>query len=349
VADTLRILVVGGSWHGGNCTGLVRAFRTLGHAVELVGIDRYLPGVDRRSIGQRVLSRAMTPTYARRFNGAVLRAADLLRPDFALVFKGQHVSPGTLLRLKEGGAWIANFYPDNSFLTHVGLDTGIFAHFDHIFTTKRFGIRDFRTHLGVETATFLPHGYDPHVHRPFTDPRLLAPMACDVSFIGTWSRDKERLLGALRRGTAPGQLRVWGGLWERCTTRDLDDAVMGYGITGDLYALGVSASTINLGLLSERRKGASDDDQITSRTFHIPACGGFLLHRRTDEVAEYFDEGKEIACFSTAEELVEKVGYYLAHEDERLAIARAGRDRCVAEDSLVQRARVILDTYREAR
>jgi spore maturation protein CgeB len=107
----------------------------------------------------------------------------------------------------------------------------------------------------------------------------------------------------------------------------------------------VSGSRINLGLLSERRDGASSDDLITSRTFHIPACGGFLLHQRTPDVLECFTEGEEIACFDTPEELVAKVQYYLKADAERRRIAEAGRRRCVAEHSLAHRADVIIRTY----
>jgi len=114
---------------------------------------------------------------------------------------------------------------------------------------------------------------------------------------------------------------------------------------GDYYALAIGSSKINLGLLSEKREGASQGDQVTSRTFHIPASGGFLLHERTGEVTDYFEEDKEIACFGTSEELVEKVRYSLANEQERRLIASAGYERCLKENSLTQRAQVIIDKY----
>ena len=56
----LKVLVVGESWHGSNCTGLARGFRSGGHAVDLIGLDQFFPAVD-QSILARGLRRALNP------------------------------------------------------------------------------------------------------------------------------------------------------------------------------------------------------------------------------------------------------------------------------------------------
>jgi spore maturation protein CgeB len=341
-----KLLVIGGSWHGSNCAGLATGFRALGHAVELIAYDHYLPKVD-RSVVRRGLQRLLAPVYIKQFNLEIISAFELLRPDIVVVFKGTYVKPESLAHIQSSGAWLANFYPDVSVMNHAYLDTGIFKYFDHIFTTKRFGIEDFNRTLGLKQVSFLPHGYDPHVHKPFEGHNLLSQWACDVSFIGSWSPHKERLLSALHRNLMPGQLRIWGNYWEKCTRPALHECIMGHAMLGDLYALAICASKINLGLLYEGPRGASSGDKITSRTFEIPASGGFLLHERTDEVAEYFAEGKEMACFSSDDELVDKVEYYLSNDVERKGVAHAGYERCIAENSLSHRAQAILDKYRE--
>lgn len=342
--NNYRILVIGESWHGSDCTGLARGFRELGHSVSVIGVNQFLPRVD-RSIPSRLLRRAISPYFIRQFNIHIVEQLSILKPDFVVVFKGNNVKPSTLAKIQANKTWLCNFYPDVSFMSHKSVDPAGFKYYHHIFTTKSFGIRDFREYLGLENVSYLPHGFDHAVHRPLNaGPTLKQDV--DVSFIGTQSTHKQDVLLSLRSQMNLVHLCIWGEQWDAALKNPLlQDAIMGHAAMGDFYALAIGSSKINLGLLSEKAKGASMGDQITSRTFHIPASGGFLLHERTDEVLQYFEEGKEMACFSTSEELVENVQYYLAHESERLQIAKAGYERCIKENSLINRARVIIDKY----
>ena len=56
-----------------------------------------------------------------------------------------------------------------------------------------------------------------------------------------------------------------------------------------------------------------------------------MLAERTEEHERLFKDGKEAAYFNTSEpdDLLEKVRYYLDHEQERQQIARCGRERCL--------------------
>lgn len=66
---------------------------------------------------------------------------------------------------------------------------------------------------------------------------------------------------------------------------------------------------------------------ISLRILDIMACGGFLLSSRQPELLEFFEDGKEVALFTTPEECEDKIRYYLAHDAERRAIAKAGKER----------------------
>lgn len=65
---------------------------------------------------------------------------------------------------------------------------------------------------------------------------------------------------------------------------------------------------------------------IPLRAMDIMGCGGFLLSNYQEELSEYFVEGKEMVMFYGLEDCFEKIEYYLKHEEERIAIAQAGRE-----------------------
>ena len=69
---------------------------------------------------------------------------------------------------------------------------------------------------------------------------------------------------------------------------------------------------------------------IPLRALDIMGCGGFLLSNYQEELKEYFREGEELAMFYSLEDCLEKIDYYLKHEDERKSIAMAGK-RAVEE------------------
>ena len=66
---------------------------------------------------------------------------------------------------------------------------------------------------------------------------------------------------------------------------------------------------------------------IPLRVLDIMACGGFVLTNRQPEIAEYFKEGQEIVTFGSVEECLDKITYYLGHEEERRMIATTGQRR----------------------
>jgi spore maturation protein CgeB len=88
---------------------------------------------------------------------------------------------------------------------------------------------------------------------------------------------------------------------------------------------------------------ASYPDQIKARNFEIPGCGGFQLSGFAENLEDYFKDGEEIVCFSDLDDLVEKIRYYLAHEDERSAIAQAGYGRTQRDHRYEKRFREIFE------
>jgi hypothetical protein len=65
---------------------------------------------------------------------------------------------------------------------------------------------------------------------------------------------------------------------------------------------------------------ALSGDRITSRSFHIPACGGFLLHERTDDLLQIFTEGVNCVCFDGTDELASQVEMLLNDQSPDFAL-----------------------------
>ena len=60
------------------------------------------------------------------------------------------------------------------------------------------------------------------------------------------------------------------------------------------------------------------------------------------EIPEYFEIGKDLETYTCEEELIEKIRYYLLHEEERCAIARNGYEKAKDKYSLQYRIRDLL-------
>jgi spore maturation protein CgeB len=91
-----------------------------------------------------------------------------------------------------------------------------------------------------------------------------------------------------------------------------------------------SRTKINLGFSSVGNTHQTDQRivQIRLRDFEVPMSGGFYMVEYMEELEEFFDIGQEIVCYTSREELVDKIKYYLRNEDEREAIRVKGYERC---------------------
>ena len=90
--------------------------------------------------------------------------------------------------------------------------------------------------------------------------------------------------------------------------------------------------------VSEATKSAEHHiEQIKGRNFEVPGTGGFLLTQHAAHLEHYYDLGREVVSVHSTEEMVEKVRYYLAHEEERTAIAEAGYQRTLRDHTYQQR------------
>ena len=88
-------------------------------------------------------------------------------------------------------------------------------------------------------------------------------------------------------------------------------------------------SKINLNFTSKPIRSG-----LPLRIWDILSAGGFVLTNYQTEIPEYFEIGKEIETFSSQEELIDKISFYLVHDEERKKIAENGYELAKREYSL---------------
>ncbi len=79
------------------------------------------------------------------------------------------------------------------------------------------------------------------------------------------------------------------------------------------------------------------------RLYEATGVGTFLITDYKDNLHTLFEPGSEVIAYNSAEECVELVTYYLAHEEERQAIARAGQQRTLREHSYLHRMQELVN------
>ncbi len=81
---------------------------------------------------------------------------------------------------------------------------------------------------------------------------------------------------------------------------------------------------------------------IPQRAFDIMGSGGFLLSNYQNDFFDYFNPGEDFEFYESEKDLLNKIDYYLAHEDERQAIAASGHDKLAAGHTYRHRVQEML-------
>ncbi len=339
---TEKTIIFGGEfWFGSVCSGLAQGLRALGHVVVEVDLRHYFPLY--RSFAGRVISRLTAGFAKEAFRNEIKRQAEVNQADIFLTVKGSFIDTDLVTHLKSLGVAIANFYPDFTF-DHRDLEPDFQKLYDFFVTTKPYQVDHLNALICADRVRYIPHGYSPLCHRRRGDGTDPAAFDHDVTYVGNASRYKAELLSQMTAGLQGLNLVVAGDGWEAMAKqfpltpwRCIGQA------NGDVYARLVERSRINLAFHFGPGGPEGWQDMVSTRTFEIPACGGFMLHIDSEEVRGLFEQGKEVALFTSADDAVAQARHYLDHPDERMTIARNGYARCVPHYGLDARAAQVMD------
>jgi len=330
----MKILVYESGQTGGTTYPLKDAFETLGHSVTIFDWQKYLYTHTRRSLYNRVRDKFLFVRTAARINADLRELLSSESYDLLLVVRGDHVYAETIRMAQERGAKTATWSSDDIFnpLNSTKHILRAFRQYDRVFS-PRAQLREEYLAKGARSFEVIDWYYRSGLL--FDRPSLAArAYSYDIGFIGSWSPRREKLLGALE-GL---DLHIWGWGWAQKAHKNFFARNNFHGQVSMAEMMELFARTkINVNILTQENR-----DTTNLRNFEVPAAGAFQLSERSNEVLGLFVEGKEIACFGSAEELLSASRRYLNDDASREAVAIAGYDRLVnGNHGIVDRARQI--------
>ena len=311
-ARSLRILLVWASaaWSVRDVTtGLRGALLRAGHDVHDFRLDQRI-GVLARGLGIEIAEaeRRREEVTCMATEG-VLAAATRFQADLVLVISG--------LLFHELGLWLLAHYqiPTALVLTESPYEDDQQQHFVHrypdltVFTQERISAQRFGWH-------YLPAAYDDQVHQP-AEPDL--GEACDVVLVGTGFAERQRLLEAI--DWTGIQLRI-RGVWPEMTPASPIYASYVHGPVenADLPKVYAAAK-----ICLNPYRFHPTAESLNPRAYELAACRAFQLADWRAEGAELF--GTAVPTYRNADELSDKLRYYLAQPEQRQACADRARAR----------------------
>jgi glycosyltransferase involved in cell wall biosynthesis len=290
---------------------------------------------------RRALAPALPGVAGRRARRAVLRAITLaqieeLDPDVVYCHNLAFFSRRELDGLRAQGrlvvGQIASPLPANELVQGFDLVVTSFPHF-----VDRVGS------LGV-AAAYLPLAVDERVvERVGADPAAERPR--DVVFVGGVDpRIHPAGTAMLERLCEAFPVDVWGyGADALPAGSPILERFHGEAWGLDMYRVLASAR-----VAVNRHIDAAEGHANNMRLYEATGMGAALVTDRGSNLAELYAPDAEVATYGDVDELIAKLERLLAHDDERLALARAGQSRTLRDHTFAVRMRALAEILEDA-
>jgi len=320
---------------------LADAFRRLGHNTLLVENDKAWPLYESMTKGVR--NHQASAQLGNLF-GNVLAEWTYARvaefdPEICIVLAQSPVSQNLAARLAARGTVTAFWFVEN--WRHLSYWRELAPRYDCFFHMQPGLFEEQLEAIGCKHHAYVQTACDPIRHRPVElKDEERSEFQCDISFAGAGYYNRLQLF----RGLTDYDFKIWGVDWHE---RELAGKVVGgeRRFDSETFMKIVAGSKINLNLhASTAHDGVDPDcDAINPRIFEIAAAGGFQVCDPCIGLEKCFDFETEIPTYRSLTELRQRIDYFLAHDDERRAIAAAAQKRALAEHTYEHRAQQMLD------
>jgi spore maturation protein CgeB len=260
---------------------------------------------------ERLFLKFRLPVDLSFFNYRFLKEIIFNQYDYIIIIKGNNILPITILITKFlfPKIPIVSWSLDNMIKKHNS--SLYFKHsiplYDIVFTTKTNTIEQF-INLKAKRVEYITQAFSRFEH--YSD-QYFKDYDFGILFIGSPEKDRiEKLLFLSDKNIL---VNIFGNGWEKFNLQNHSNIIINNKeLVGEDYRKAIRSSSITLNFLRK-----INDDLHTSRTFEIPACGGFMISERSSEHSDFFVEDKEAVYFDDARELYEKITYYINNEKNR--------------------------------
>ena len=254
-----------------------------------------------------------------RVQDEIISIVKMNKPDYVLLPMSMYeIHELTLQKIREKGTIVVvNFADDDGRFENYG--KWWVPYFDYCLTND-INAKGKYEQLNAKSI-YTVCGANPDVYR-----KIDVNKEIGISFIGAKISDRELYVEGIRGQNIP--LEVFGQGWGGFVTVDRMISIFNY-------------SKINLNFTGSY--GNPEIKQMKARIFEVSMCGGFLLTEYVAGIEEHFEIGKEIVCFRTINEAVDKIKYFLKHDVEREKIAQAGWKRAHRDHNWKTRLKNIFD------
>lgn len=223
--------------------------------------------------------------------------------------------------------------------------------FNWVSTTEKSALLKYKK-LGFKNIIKTQFACNHFLYKPLNLPKIY-----DVTFVGQPHKNRVRIINKLKKEGI--NVKCWGRGWPngRVSQEEMLKIFCQSKINLNFTKCSGKITLKSLaGIFLEKNNGAplriknpmawgdnlksfidKQKNQIKGRSFEVPGTGSFILTDYTDGLEEYYEFGKEIACWKNVKDLSEKIRYYLENELEREEIANLGYKRTLTDHTYEKR------------
>lgn len=338
----MRILIAG-DWHSELHEEVVcQALRGLGHEVAAFKWSGYFSrpqGALGRfgHLARRAQNKYLVGPTIGHLNRDLIAMVSHFKPEMLFVYRGTHVTRYTLLTIKKSwpGCVLVGYNNDDPFSP--AYPHYLWRHFlravpayDLMLAYRHANLGEYKK-AGARRVALLRSWFVPERNHPVelsdTEKKRFE---AEVVFVGHYEDDQrlEYLEEIARQGI---RLRLFGPGYDWDPVIRKSPALNGLLpvrlVWGEDYNRALCGAKIALCFLSKLNR-----DTYTRRCFEIPAAGALMLSEYSDDLSGLYKEGVDADFFRSRDEMMEKIRYYLAHEEQRRQVARSGQLRVTHDE-----------------